>query len=198
MVVAVLRDAEAQRLLIESPVWLRRLLTAALETCISRGDLLRLQWEDIDEESGTIIPDGGRLKTSVTQAAPLTDAVRTILADIKVERARAKVHNIETAHLIFTRESGDPIAGDMITKASGKACKGAGVKDFHFHDPRHTVKTSWARRGIPVESAMLGAGHKSVQMHQAYVHLQASDIGKAFGTAKVVSIESKKAPGGKK
>jgi len=29
-------------------------------------------------------------------------------------------------------------------------------------------------------------------MHQSYVHLQASDIGKAFGTAKVTSIESKK------
>jgi integrase len=41
------------------------------------------------------------------------------------------------------------------------------VKDFHFHDTRHTIKTSWARRGIPVEAAMLGAGHKTVAMHQA-------------------------------
>jgi hypothetical protein len=30
---------------------------------------------------------------------------------------------------------------------------------------------------------MLAAGHASVQMHQAYIHLQRSDIGKAFGTA---------------
>jgi hypothetical protein len=31
---------------------------------------------------------------------------------------------------------------------------------------------------------MLAAGHSSIQMHQAYVHLQKSDIGKAFGTSK--------------
>jgi integrase len=57
------------------------------------------------------------------------------------------------------------------------------VKDFRFHDTRHTAKTSWARQGIPVEAAMLEVRHKRVQMHQAYVHLQASDIGKTFGTA---------------
>ena len=31
---------------------------------------------------------------------------------------------------------------------------------------------------------MLAAGHSSIQMHQAYVHLQKSDISKAFGTSK--------------
>ena len=40
----VLKDTEAQQLLKKSPVWLRRLLTVALETCLSHGDLLRLQW----------------------------------------------------------------------------------------------------------------------------------------------------------
>jgi len=40
---------------------------------------------------------------------------------------------------------------------------------------------------------MLGAGQKSMQMHQAYVHLQASNTGAAFGTAaRVTSIEKKK------
>ena len=75
----------------------------------------------------------------------------------------------------------EAISGNMIHKALRKACKRPGVKDFRFHDTRHTAKTEWARRGIPVEAAMLGAGHKSVQMHQAYVHLQASDVGKPSG-----------------
>ena len=44
--------------------------------------------------------------------------------------------------------------------------------------------------GIPVEAAMLAAGHRSTQMHLHYVHLQASDIGRWFGTA--TSIDGKK------
>jgi integrase len=176
----VLKGSERQRLLKETPVWIRRLFIVALETCLSRGDLLRLRWEDIDEESGTIMPDGGRVKSEVEQATPLTNAVKKVLANIKRERQHANVHNLETAHLVFVREDGSAITGDMMNKAQLKAFDRADVKDFHFHDTRHTIKTSWARRGIPVEAAMLGAG-------------QASDVGKAFHTAKVVSIERKKA-----
>jgi integrase len=187
----ILKDTERQRLLEESPVWLQRLFIVALETCLSRGDCLRLEWDDIDEENGVIVPNGGRLKTEVRQAAPLTDAVKKVLADIKRERQRAKVQTISS--LVFIREDGRPITGDMLNKARLKACKRAKVSDFKFHDSRHTAKTSWARRGIPVEAAMLGAGHASVQMHQAYVHLQASDIGKAFGTAPKIEGKTNRA-----
>jgi len=177
----VLKDGEREQLLKTCPLWLKRLVTVALETCLSRGDLLRLSWDDIDEENGVIVPDGGRLKTSVRQAAPLTKPVREVLAEIENERKRTKVQPISS--LIFVRSDGHPITGNMVSKALRKVCDRAGVRDFRLHDSRHTAKTAWARRGIPVEAAMLGAGHKSVQMHKAYVHLQASDVGKAFGTA---------------
>ncbi len=39
----------------------------------------------------------------------------------------------------------------------------------------------WAQKGIPAEAAMLAAGHSSVQMHNRYIHLQRSDVAKAFG-----------------
>jgi integrase len=182
----VLKDSERERLLKACPVWLRWLFIVALETCLSRGDLLRLRWEDIDEENGVIAPQGGRLKTAVRQAAPLTDAVKKVLADIKRERKRTKVQTISS--LIFTREDGRPITRDMVNKGRLKVCKLATVSDFRFHDTRHTAKTAWARRGIPVEAAMLGAGHASIQMHKAYVHLQRSDVGRAFGTADCVKV----------
>jgi integrase len=201
----VLKDIERVLLLKESPLWLRRLLTVAIETCLSRGDLLRLRWGDIDEENGVIVPDGGRLKTAVRQEAPLTKPVRTILAALKTEaqarikeaHKRAGVKAINPAievpddALVFVREDdGGAITGNMISKALPKACKRARVSDFRFHDTRHMAKTNWARNGIQMEVAMLGAGHSSVQMHQAYVHLQASDVGQAFGTA--LKIERKK------
>lgn len=132
----VLSDSERPKLLKECPLWLQWLLIVALETCISIGDLLRLRLEDIDEEGGVIVPDGGRLKTEVRQAAPLTEAVKKVLTEIKRERQRSKVRNLETSHLVFVREDGSAITYNSVYKALHRACKRAGVKDFRFHDTR--------------------------------------------------------------
>ena len=70
----------------------------------------------------------------------------------------------------------------MLRRGLATACKKAGVKGFTFHDYRHTAKTKWAGAGIPVEAAMKAAGHKSVAMHNRYVHLQRSDVARAFQT----------------
>jgi integrase len=140
---------------------------------------LRLTWSDIDEEEGVITPSGGRKKTGVRQVAPLTDAVRSVLAEIRAERKKLP----SISPLVFLREDARPVNGDMKVTALRNACKAANVSNFTFHDTRHTAKTAWARAGIPVEAAMLAAGHASVQMHQAYVHLQQSDIARAFKTS---------------
>jgi integrase len=192
-----LKEPERQRLLKESPLWLRRLLVVALETCLSRGDLIRLEDTDVDYEGGVITPKGGRKKTGAFQISPLTPVVRQILADISAERKSEKVASI--TNLVFTKD-GKPITGNMIHKALGKACKRANVSDFRFHDTRHTATTRWADAGIPVEAAMLAAGHSSVQMHIEYTHLQRSNVAKAFGTATscVVVVERENARQGKK
>jgi integrase len=179
-----LKASEKKTLLPACSPWLRRSLIVAMETCLSRGDLLRLTWDDIDWDEGVIVPGGGRKKTQVRQVAPLTETVRSILEEIKQERKHSKIGTLAATGLVFVRDDGRPISGNAVTRALHRACKRAKVRDFRFHDTRHTAKTEWARKGIPVEAAMLAAGHSSIQMHQAYVHLQKSDIAKAFGTAK--------------
>jgi hypothetical protein len=58
----------------------------------------------------------------------------------------------------ITREDGKPITKDMIQSQVEKAIREAKIKKFTFHCYRHTAKTEWARRGIPVEIAMQAAG----------------------------------------
>jgi integrase len=175
----IMSERETKRLFAACPLWLKRLGEASLETCLSEGDLIRLTDDMIDEDQGVIVPDGGRCKTEVAQMAPLTERFREIVAEIHQERKRSKVKNI--GGLVFTREDGRAINKDMITGTLKRICKKASVKDFRFHDFRHCAKTAWARRGIGVEAAMLAAGHASPQMHQHYIHLQRSDVAKAFG-----------------
>ena len=175
----VLSGAEAARLFPLFPDWLRRLAEVARETALSEGDMIRLTDEMIDTEQGVIVPAGGRIKTHVRQIAPLTDRVTEILQEIAAERRQTKVRNVHG--LVFTRANGKAITKDAIAATMRRVCRDAGVKNFRFHDLRHCAKTNWAKQGIGVDAAMLAAGHKSVQMHQRYVHLQSRDIAKAFG-----------------
>lgn len=171
----VLKESEQAKLLKAAPAWLRRILIVAPETCLSKGDLLRLTDDMIDLDEGVIVPEGGRVKTDVEQISPITPAVRAVLEEIRAERS--KVASI--SKLVFTKH-GRPITKNMLRRGLATAMKKAGIKDFTFHDYRHTAKTKWAGEGIPVEAAMKAAGHKSVAMHNRYVHLQRSDVARAF------------------
>jgi integrase len=172
-----LKDSEQVKLLKAAPAWLRRILIVAPETCLSEGDLLRLTDDMIDLEEGVIVPEGGRVKTEVEQISPITSAVRAVLQEIRAERS--KVASI--SKLVFTKD-GRPVTKDTLRRGLATACKKAGVKGFTFHDYRHAAKTKWVGQGIPVEAAMKAAGHKSVAMHNRYVHLQKSDVARAVGT----------------
>jgi len=168
-------NKEFEKLIEVSPIWLRRIVIVAAETCLSEADVLRLDDSMVDENEGVLVPEGGRAKTGVLQVAPITPKVRAVLEDIK--RERKMIANI--SKLIFTR-NGKPITKGILQGAFASAAKKAGIQGFTFHGLRHLAKTRWARAGIPVEVAMLGAGHASVQMHQHYVHLQRGDVAKAF------------------
>jgi integrase len=177
-----LTEEEQQKVLAAFDPWMRRLSIVGLETSVSQGDLLRLTESQIDERLGVITLEGGRLKTGVETVAPLTDRCRQVLAEIRAERKAGRiVPNLN--QLVFTRDDGTPITRDHIHTQVRKALTATGIKKFRFHDYRSTALSQWARRGVPVEVAMLASGHSSVQMHNRYVHLQPTDIAKAFGTA---------------
>jgi len=168
-------DKEFKKLIETSPIWLRRMVIVSAESSLSEADILRLDDSMIDKNEGVIVPEGGRAKTGVVQVAPITPEVSAVLEEI--EQERKMVANI--SKLIFTR-NGKPITKGMLQGAFSTAANKAGIEGFTFHGLRHLAKTRWARGGITVEVAMLGAGHASVQMHQHYVHLQRGDVAKAF------------------
>ena len=181
----VLSGEELERLLSKSPRWLQRVEIAAYETAISQGDLLGLDWPQVDEQEGLIRLKGGRGKTGVKQIAPVTPALRSILAELRTEQQR--VRSIENR--VFTKE-GRPIKRSQLRKAFDRAVLDAGTEDFVFHDFRHMAKTKWAEMGIPVEASMLAAGQTSLAMHSRYVNLQEAHLKEAFKMLTTCSHEN--------
>jgi integrase len=52
-----------------------------------------------------------------------------------------------------------------------KACHKAGIRDFHFHDLRHTAASHMAMAGVDIMAIRQVLGHKTIQMTLRYSHL---------------------------
>ncbi len=172
----VLTDDEYGRLLEKCPSWLRSVCVGAWETCLTRGDLLRLTWNEIDLHGGMIELKNGRGKTGADQAIPVvTDELKALLAELQEEKR--KTPNVEA--LVFTID-GQPIDELKFEYQFRNALRSAKIKDFTFHDFRHCAITRWAKLGLPTVAAMLAAGHKSVRSHKVYENLQRDQLSEMF------------------
>lgn len=56
-------------------------------------------------------------------------------------------------------------------KAFKQALKKAGIKDFRFHDLRHTAASHMVMAGVDIFTVQEILGHKSIEMTRRYSHL---------------------------
>jgi len=61
--------------------------------------------------------------------------------------------------MVFTTPIGTAVDPDNLTKAYKALLKGAGLRDQHFHDLRHTAATLMLRDGLPVQEVSAVLGH---------------------------------------
>ncbi len=139
--------------------WLRPLFVVALETGLSRGDLLGLRWSDVNLREGWIrVP---RTKTKVEATIPLSPACRAALDECKgrdVVGAR-----------VFLTEEGAPIPLGTVVRYFELAKALAGIeRRFRFHDLRHSLASRLASRGVSIQIIARVLGHSSTRMAERY------------------------------
>jgi integrase len=81
-----------------------------------------------------------------------------------------KVRHLGDDH-VFVSPTGQRYRYD---KAFSAACRAAGIKDFRFHDLRHTAATMLARQGASEQQLKAIGGWKSGVVSR-YVHLAAAE-----------------------
>ncbi len=132
----------------------------AIETGMRRGEIVRLQWRDVDiNRRVATLRD---TKNSFDRDVPLSSQAMDILERQKKDRSGR----------VFS------ICADSITTAFTRITDRAGLHDLRFHDLRHEAASRFFERGFSVMEVSSITGHRDLASLKRYTHLRAEDLAK--------------------
>jgi integrase len=152
---------EAGELLAVCTPWLRLVVLAALHTGGRRGELLALEWEDVDLDRRRAT--FRETKNGEPRTIALTE---TLVAALKQVRPK-----FNAAGRVFLNHGGEQIHPDGLTWSFRLAARKAGLVGFRFHDLRHSAASFMVQAGVPLNTVRDVLGHKSLTMTLRYAHL---------------------------
>ena len=163
--VRFLTDEERERLLAETAKKNRVLHTVvilALSTAARAGEITNLRWSDVELKRGRV------LLRKTKNAHPRTvwlhgEALRLLTEHGKVRRLDEDRVFVSVKGKLYRHRP-----------AFEAACRAASIRDFTFHDLRHTAATYLAREGASEQQLKAIGGWKSGVVSR-YVHLAAED-----------------------
>jgi integrase len=170
--VRFLDEKEEIRLLAECQAHLQDLVVTALQTGFRRNELLSLRPEDVDVVLGLVSVRAGYAKNGEGRTVPMTDSLREVLRRL-VQEAEAN-----GSSYLFRNCHGEPYRS--IRTGFEHAVQRAGIKDFHFHDLRHTFASRLVMAGVDIRTVQELMGHKTIAMTLRYSHLSPDHKRKAM------------------
>jgi len=174
-----LEGSEFYRLINAAHPDLVPILKMARYTGMRQGEILGLQWGDVDLKRG--FAHLRHTKSGESRMVPLSTEVVDMLSKTPLS---------ERQGYIFRHKSHDPIRaikvphdGTAQLKRQGwlmeefrKAVRIAGISDFRGHDLRHSWASHAAMRGVDVQTIAAVLGHKTLRMTQRYTHFSAAHL----------------------
>ena len=148
----------------------RRGLLAAfyleLTTGLRRGELLALQWADLDTESKTlsVTKQVNRINGELVVSPPKTrNSVRTLAVpqqavDLLITEHKKHSRN---PYLFPSPKTGTMYDPDAFRRTHDKILKAIGAERIRFHDLRHTFATLSLKSGVDVKTLSGALGHYS-------------------------------------
>ncbi|WP_395643914.1 integrase [Rudaea sp.] len=162
------RRFDEQRWRMKIPM--RDIMDFAILTARREGEITRLRWADLDEQSRTIVLHDvkhPRRKIGNHRRFPLLgEALEIIQRQPRV------------SEFIF------PYVSDSIGNAFREACKALNIADLHFHDLRHEATSRLFEVGLSIEQVALVTLHRNWADLKRYANLNPCLVHERLAAAK--------------
>lgn len=158
----------------------------ALATGLRLGEVLGLQWTDLDLERGTLLcarqldfVDGEyvlvehkRETSSAYRTLALPEFAVAALRQHRVRQAEMRLKLGDAWHhewnLVFPREDGYPLHEARPTRELHKVLRRLGLPDQRFHDLRHSAAALMRAQGATLEEVSEQLGHSGISITSDY------------------------------
>lgn len=172
--------------------YLKPIIICALDTGMRLGEILKLNWEDIDFNNDIIKVKAFNTKTATPKTVPLTLRLRQALTHVFYVRLNfeRKIDSKELYRIIkdkspstldyiasIIQQDKSEIDGVLVfgiknnIKRSWKlAVWRADLSDFRFHDLRHTTGTRLDQKGFSQAAIARVLGHQQISTTYRYIN----------------------------
>jgi integrase len=134
----------------------------SLNTGLRRGELFKLKWSDINFEQNILTVKAETAKSGKTRHIPLNEEAALILKRWKTQEGLKGLH-------VFINNDGKPFH-DVRTAWKG-VLDDADIKNFRWHDLRHTFASKLVMAGVDLNTVRELMGHSDYTMTLRYAHL---------------------------
>jgi len=157
-----LSKEECHALINVCPNHLKPIVITALNTGMRKEEILSLKWDNVDLKNDFILLDV--TKNGERREIPINGTLHDTITSI--------VRRIDIPHVFYDMESSNRYGN--IRRSFTTACRKANIRDFHFHDLRHTFASQLVMAGIDITTIKELLGHKTLTMTLRYAHLAPS------------------------
>jgi integrase len=121
----------------------------------------------VDLKHGVILLD--KTRNGERREIPINDTLRGVV--------HGTTRRLDVPHVFY--DSGKGRAYQNVKRSFKTALKKAGIRDFNFHDLRHTFASHLVMAGVDITTVKELLGHKTLNMTLRYSHLAPSHKVKA-------------------
>jgi integrase len=154
------RTALLEACLASKSEYLYLITLLALSTGMRQSEILTLKWDQVDFDRNTITLY--KTKNKEIRVVPLVSLAKEALQNY------GKIRNLKNP---FVFPGDDPNHSKFPRKAWSTALRKAEIKDFTFHDTRHSAASELAMNGASLHEIAEVLGHKTLAMVKRYAHL---------------------------
>ncbi len=136
---------------------LKALIITAVDTTMRKGEIIKLRWQDVNFTMRKLTIIAFNSKTAKARDVGMTSRVYDELTNLWEQSPKS------LDELVFGIK-------DNFKKSFASACSDAGIKEFRFHDLRHTAITRMIQAGLSPMEVMKVSGHTQMNTFARYVN----------------------------